>query len=387
MLTGWLSDLRYRLRALFRRDAMERELDAELRFHLEREAEKYVGAGMSPGEAARRARLEFGGVDRFKEESREARGLTLVDWVAQDLRYASRGLKSSPGFAAGVIVTLALGIGVNAAMFGVIDRLLFRPPPFLRDPARVHRVYLSRTEEGKRVTDDFFQFTRYRDLTRWSTSFSATAGFADRTFAVGVGDDTREMTAAVVSSSFFDFFAARAAIGRFFTAAEDTVPMGAAVVVLSHPLWETRFGRRADVIGQTLLVGTLLCTVIGVAPRGFVGVEGSNPPALFLPITTYAGSLQPSSLSSQYYTTYSWGWMSMLVRLRPEVSVAAASEDLTTAYRRSYAAERELTPSIAAVDSAQPRAMAGPIQIDRGPTAGGAARVVAWIGGSRSSSS
>lgn len=95
MLSEWLSDLRYRLRALFRRGAVERELEDELRFHLEREAEKLVRAGLSPEEAYRRARLAFGGVDRFKEESRDARGLTLVDWVTQDLRYAIRGLRAN----------------------------------------------------------------------------------------------------------------------------------------------------------------------------------------------------------------------------------------------------------------------------------------------------
>jgi len=266
-------------------------------------------------------------------------------------------------------------------MFGVIDRLMFRPPPYLRDPGPVHRVYLSRTEEGKRVTEAILQFTRYRDLARWSTSFSATAGFTDRTMAIGVGDNAREVPVAVVSASFFDFFDARPALGRFFSAAEDSVPMGAPVVVLSHPLWQTRFGRRTDVIGESFRVGTLVCTIIGVAPEGFVGVEGGNPPALFMPITTFAGSTQPSRDASYYYTSYGWGWMAMLVRRKPDVSLAEASADLSTSYRRSYEAERELSPSISAPDSARPRAAAGPILLDRGPTAGGVAKVVTWVGG------
>lgn len=118
MLSEWLRDLRYRLRALFRRAAVERELGGELHSHLDREAEKYVKAGLSREEAMRQARLAFGGLARFKEESRDARGLSLVDRLAQDLRYAVRGLKAKPGFAAAVIPTLALGIGATPPYSG-----------------------------------------------------------------------------------------------------------------------------------------------------------------------------------------------------------------------------------------------------------------------------
>src|SRR5689334_4502582 len=122
MLSELWSDLRYRMRALFRRAALERELDDELRFHIEREADQYERAGMSREEAVRRARLAFGGVDRMKEESRGARGTLLLETSAQDIRYALRGLRARPAFALGVTLTLGLGIGANAAMFGIMDR-------------------------------------------------------------------------------------------------------------------------------------------------------------------------------------------------------------------------------------------------------------------------
>src|SRR5690242_2452711 len=121
-----ISELLFRLRALFRRDAMERELDDELRFHLERETEKLMRLGLSRDDATRQARLTFGGIERIKDDTRDARGIALLETIAQDLRYAARGLRAKPGFTAAVVLTLGLGIGANAAMFGLVDRLMFR---------------------------------------------------------------------------------------------------------------------------------------------------------------------------------------------------------------------------------------------------------------------
>src|SRR5215210_4828421 len=136
-------DFRYRLRAIFRRQDMERELEHELHFHLENAAEKLMAEGVAPDEAMRRARAAFGGVERVKEESREGRGLSFLDTRTQDVRYAARALRRNPGFTLGVILTLGLGIGANSSMFAVVDRLMFRPPSLMRDADRVHRVYLA----------------------------------------------------------------------------------------------------------------------------------------------------------------------------------------------------------------------------------------------------
>ncbi|MEP7347609.1 MAG: ABC transporter permease, partial [Gemmatimonadaceae bacterium] len=366
----------------FQREAVEQELDQELQFHLDAEAEKMARGGLPPSEARRRARVAFGGVDRIKEDSREARGLSLLDAAVQDLRYAWRTLRRNPGFTAAVVVTLGLGIGANAAMFGIVDRLLLRPPAMLRDPDSVHRVYLTvRGRDGTDYNEAYTEYTRYQDLKRWTTSFSQIAGFSHNRLAVGVGDDAAELMVGEVSASFFEFFDARPALGRFFDAREDVTPKGADVIVLSYPFWQTRYGGRKDVIGQTLQVGPVVCTIIGVAPKGFVSLQEEAPPALYIPITTYAGTVTWTSDRTDYYTTYHWGWMSMVVRRKPGVTVGMASADLSSAYLRSWEAERALSPQTTPAAIARPRAIAAPVLYERGPNQSTVSKVAYWITG------
>src|SRR5438067_6899628 len=133
------------------------------------------------------------------------------------------------------------------------------------------------------------------------------------------------MQVAAVSASFFGFFDAHPALGRFFAAREDTVPVGAPVAVLSDAFWRTRYGARADILGRTLHVGTAVYTIVGVAPEGFVGVGDEAPPAVYVPITTFAGTMPRPEPPNAYYTTYHWGWMQMLVRRKPGVTPDAAT--------------------------------------------------------------
>jgi predicted permease len=306
-------------------------------------------------------------------------------WEAfvQDLRYAVRGLKSRPGFTIGVILTLALGIGANAAMFSVVDRLLFRPPPLLRDPALVHRVYLGRMYRGQEFVGAGVQYARYLDLTHWTTSFTRTAEFADRSLAFGVGVDARELQVGVVSASFFDFFDAPPVLGRYFTNAEDAPPTGAPVTVLGYGYWQSAYGGRRDVLGQTVQIGGTVYTIIGVAPRGFAGLWPAQPPAAFVPITAY-GAEDGANLrmrGENWWTTYHWTWASMLAQRKPGVSVAAASTDLSTAYRRSYAAQEGMDHGPTPTEVAKPRAIAGSVLSERGPNASSETKVATWLTG------
>ncbi|HEY2806877.1 MAG TPA: ABC transporter permease [Gemmatimonadales bacterium] len=352
-----------------RRDQLSGELDEELNFH-RAQLERDGGAG--------HARRRLGNLTRLKEETRDMWSIPWLDQLQQDARYALRGLRRSPGFAATVIVTLALGIGANAAMFGVVDRLMFRPFAYLKDPDTVHRVYLRWHDRGTVRTDNWMEYTRFLDLQKWSSAFSQYAAFADRNDAVGVGDAARERPVAVVNASFFDFFDAPPALGRYFTASEDSLPRGADVVVLGNAFWQSEYGSR-NVLGTVLQVGDMHLTIIGVTPRGFAGVAEGEAPAVYLPITTYAGSRRGNQ-GTTYYRTYNWGWMDFMVRRRPGVTVTQASADLSQAYVRSWNAEAA-TDHIAPASVAKPEAIAGALKEAAGPDPGLEARTALWVSG------
>jgi predicted permease len=380
MLSELWSDVRYRARALFRRAEVERELDQEMEFHLQRETDRHIKAGLSPQEARWKARAEFGGVDQMKEQSRDGWGLALIDGALQDLRYAIRSLRRSPGFTAAVVLTLGLGIGANVAMFGVVDRLLFRPPPFMPDAGQVHRIYLTYSYRGKDYTNSSIEYARYLDLARWTHSFSRVAAYGQRDLAVGTGTEARELGVQSVSASYFGLFDVSPELGRFFQPSEDTVPAGAAVAVISDSYWRSVLGARPDVLGQPLQVGRASYSIIGVAPRGFVGVPGDEPTAVFIPITTFAAGAGIGS-GNDWYTRYHWSWMQMLARRKPGISVAQASADLTEAYLRSWNAELAIEPGGPPASVGRPRGLAAPVLEERGPNQTTVAKVAAWTSG------
>ncbi|HEY4099830.1 MAG TPA: ABC transporter permease [Gemmatimonadales bacterium] len=262
-----------RLRALFRGADVDRELSDEIRLHVELEADELVRSrGVSPEEARRLALLAFGGVERYRDEHRDARGIRWIDQRLQDIRYAIRGLKNRPGFTFAVVLTLALGIGANAAMFSIVDRLLFRAPPMMRHPALAHRVVVSTTLRGEENIGTYIPYARFLDITQQTHSFSHTALFTEVPLAVGSAAEAREMQIGVVTPGFFGFFDAQPVVGRYFTDAENAPPQGSPVVVLGYGFWESQFGAAHNVIGQQLQIGATTYTVIGVAPRGFTGL-------------------------------------------------------------------------------------------------------------------
>ncbi len=303
----------------------------------------------------------------------------MIDTLLQDLRYALRTLAKSPGFTLGVVLTLALGIGANVAMFSVVDRMLFRPPPLLHDPSATHRVYFAMTYGGKEGTSSGTQYARYVDLTKWTTSFSRTAAFTEQDLAVGAGAEAREMRVGIVSASFFTFFDAPPALGRYFTAAEDSPPNGTAVAVLGYAFWETRYGGRREVLGSTLQIGPTVYTIIGVAPEGFAGLWPVQRPVALIPITSHANAHRPPR--DTWWTTYHWMWASMLVQRKPGVSVAAANADLTNAFLRSYAAQRTESPGLTPAEIARPHAIAASVLSERGPNESDFAKVATWVSG------
>jgi putative ABC transport system permease protein len=370
-----LAELRYRLRAVFRRASMDREMDDELAFHLERSIRKHVAAGVPRGEAERRARVELGGLEQVREATRSVRGVGAVDVIGQDLRYAWRSLRARPGFTVAVVLTLGLGVGANTVMFGIVDRLMFRAPAYLEAADRVHRVYLSYTWNGERITNRHTELRRYRDLAELTTSFDATAAMAYRTGAIGMGEDAREMTIAAVTASLFDMFAARPELGRFIDARDD-VAGAEPVAVLGYAYWQSAFGGRADVLGTQLQVGDGAATVIGVAPKGFVGVTEGPAPAVYLTTAAVARSRR-----ADFAETYDWSWLELLFRRKPDVEFAAAAADLDRAYAGSWERERAQRTGQQTASEAQTEAELGPVHIGRGPQAEADAKVVVWVMG------
>jgi predicted permease len=301
--------------------------------------------------------------------------------LRQDIAYAIRGLRSKPGFTIAVVVTLALGIGANAAMFGIVDRLLFRPPPLLKDAATAHRVYVWDTQRGKQLIGWVGRYARWRDFDSTTTSFEYTAGYTARDLGVGLGDEARVMPVGVVSANFFRFFDAPPVLGRYFSRDEDSPPDGAAVVVLSWPMWQTQYGGRADAIGSTIRIDADVYTVIGVAPRGFTGLTPEKPPAMYIPIARYGASQNCAGQGTTWYETYSCGWMQMIARRKADVSIETANADLTHAYAMSYAKQRVEQPRATPPEISKPHATVGSILAQRGPNASATTKVAAWVGG------
>lgn len=368
-----------RLRAWRHKDALDRALAEELEDHLARVAREFETDGMDAAAAREAARRKLGNLTSLREQSRDAWGFPAVTALLRDLRYAVRGLGRSPGFTIAAIATFGLGIGANAAIFGVMDRLMFRPFPLLRDPASVDRVYLQTTTQGRIGTSTTFPFARYLDLARDTRAFAAHAAVSEWRFGVGgAGEDTRVRKVAGVSASLFAFFDAPPVRGRYFHAAEDSVPSGALVAVIAHRFWVTDYAS-GDVVGRALKVGRLTYTIVGVAPPGFVGTVNGGAPDVFVPITTIPANLGESV--ADYAFTYRWDWVEMLVRRRRGVSAADASADLTQALIRSRATARALNPRVLPDSIARPRGIAGPVRTAGGPDRGPEARVLLWASG------
>lgn len=338
MLTELCSDLRYRARALFRRQAVERELDAELRFHIERQAEVYEQAGIPRDEAMRRAQLAFGGVERMKEASRDVRGTRIFETLAQDTRFALRSLRKHPSFAITVVLTLAIGIGANAAMFALLDALLLRPLPvghpeqlvIVGDPAKV-----TSTWHGSPMIDyvSYPVYADLRDHTRTLAAVYAT-GQAGSLDVVAPGGDVEHPEGRFVTGNFFSVLQVPASLGRTFTADEDRVPLGDPVVVISDDYWRRRYGADRAALGTAMVVNGVPLTIIGVAPRGFRGDIVGQAIDVWIPMMMRQ-AIQPRGTPVDDRT---FSWLAVMGRLAPGATLAQAKAELPVIETRSIRA-------------------------------------------------
>jgi predicted permease len=304
----WLRSISNRLRNLLQKDAVERETDQEVRFHLERQIAERVSSGMSPEEARRAALLEFGGVEQFKEECREARGVNRIESLLADLRYGLRSLRRSPGFTIVCVLTLALGIGANTAIFSMVNALLLHPYNF-RNLDSLVRVWEDRgIDEGYDAR--YIAPADAEDLRSSNDVFEGLTTYNYQSFGLGAEGDVQPILGCRVSANFFDVLAVTPAQGRLFSAAEEQ-PGADQVAILSYGASQRRFGGDPQFLGKTITLNSRVYTIVGIMPKDF---DYPVPVELWVPL-----ALTPVEKADRAQLS-----LNALARLKPGVSVSQA---------------------------------------------------------------
>jgi predicted permease len=317
----WLRLARARLRGLLRKQSVERETEEELRFHLGMRAAENARRGMTPEEAERAARRNFGNWSRVKEACRDVKGGGMLETLIQDIRYGVRTLAKSPGFTAVAVVTLALGIGANSAIFSVVNGLLLRPLPY-RDSDRLAIIWTH--SPGANVVQDWPSPGHFSAIKSQTSAFESLA-IAQSTSYNLAGETTPERIDALrVSSDIFPLLGAQPLLGRVFLPEEDG-PGTTPTVVLSYGFWQRRFGGDRGVPGRTLTLNGKPYTVVGVMPADFsLGYEV---------MPTVDSVQQPDVLVPLMFDAKQWEEQgdenyNILARLKPGATVAQAQAEL-----------------------------------------------------------
>jgi predicted permease len=339
-----LSRLRLGLRALFRKTEMERELDEELRFHLEKETEQNLARGLSPEEARLAALRSFGGIERVKEESRDVRGVRFVEELWQDLRYGLRMLLKSKGFTVVAVLSLSLGIGANTALFSVVDAVLLKTLP-VAEPERLvlfeWQAGLPFRTNGMSGTSselalfryDIFEKMRQTCAAAPESSLSDFFAFAPIYEGIAVvGDQAEVVNGQAVSGGYYAGLGVQPILGRAITD-EDDKPGAAPVVVVSYQIWQERFGTNPAVIGQPLKLNKMSFTIIGVTPPAFTGtLQVGYYPALTVPIACEPLLRSENSSLGTANEPGLW-WLHLMGRLKPGATYEQARESLNGAFQ------------------------------------------------------
>ncbi len=317
----WIYTIPLRLRSFFRRSQVDEELDEELRDHLERATGEYLAKGMALEEAQRRARLALGGVEKVKEECRDARRVSWIQDLMRDLHFGLRMLRKSPGFTTVAILTLALGIGANTAIFSVVNAVLLRPLPYkdADDLVLVKEVLPKMDSQPVGISGPDISLIR-----KFNHSFAYVAGFRVWTYELSGNTEPERTAANRVSADLFKTLGVQPILGRAFTPAEEEP--GHPVVILGYGLWQDRFGGNPNILGQTLYLDRQPYTVVGVMPQSFVfplpGMSQGNPVELFVPLALTKAEQE------DFGDNFSFG---VVARLKPGFQLAQANADLQLA--------------------------------------------------------
>ena len=314
----WIRSISHRIRNLFRKDKVELETDQELRFHLERQIAQNIAAGLPPEDARRAAFVEFGGLEQYKEDCREARGVNHIESLMADLHYGFRSLRKNPGFTIVSVLTLALGIGANAAIFSMVNALLLHPYNFQNLDSLV-RVWEDRgIDEGYDAR--YIAPADALDLSSNNNIFDGFTTYAMQSFGLGKEGNVQPVLGCRVSSNFFDVLSVSPAAGRLFFATE-AQPGANQVAILSYGSWQRRFGGDPQLLSKTISLNNRTYTIVGIMPKDF---DYPVPVELWVPLAlTPVENADRSQLS-----------LSALGRLKPGVSVSQASAALAGFSRR-----------------------------------------------------
>ncbi len=314
------------LRATLLRSRMEREMESELRFHIERYTEELMRAGVPIEEARRRAGAEFGAIEARKEECREAVGLRLLDEFHKDLRYGLRALRKSPGFTTVAVLSLALGIGANTAIFSLIDMVLFEWLP-VRHPDQLVLVW------QQAATHDEIPLSQplYSHIRDHNTVFSGIAAFhAFKNWSVRTDGAAEPATGQFVSGNYFSVLGVTAVAGRMLSPDDDGAAGGPPVAVISYGFWKRKFGLDPAAIGKVLHIFGHPFTIVGVTPPEFLGTQAG-----FLPDVTVALNAQPLIMpGGMFASAYDVGWLYAIGRLKSGMSELRARTSLNVLYQQ-----------------------------------------------------
>ncbi|MGO8787994.1 MAG: ABC transporter permease, partial [Terriglobia bacterium] len=324
-----------RLRAPFRKEELDQHLSDELAFHIEKQIEQNISAGMSADAARCAALRKFGGVEQVKEDCRDAWGVRFLDILLQDIRFGLRMLAKNPGFTAIAVFTLAVGIGANTTIFSVAWR-----PMRYRDADRLLMVWETRPD-GSRSNVSAPAYLAWRDQ---NTSFEQLAAVRSESVALS-GPPAILVSGASISSNFFETFRLQPELGRFFLGAEFQ-PGGDKVTILSHEIWQTHFGADAGIVGKTVRLNGETYSVVGVAPAGF---EFWGRMDVWMPLVLPRGARN-------------WQARDLLVvgRMKPRVTAANVQEEIRTLAARVAQESPETNKRWSALAQNFQEALAGP---------------------------
>ena len=310
-----LNDFFFRIRHLLRRNVAKEELEQELRFHREHQLEKYMQSGLKEAEALRRLRMSFGGLDQVKEGCQDAWGTRLLETLFQDFRYGFRVLRKSPGFTAIALLTLALGIGANTAIFSVLYGILLRPLPY-KDASRLIVLH----ETTPKVGTVSVSYPDFLDWRAQNTAFSQMAAVNSIGFNLSGINQPENVTGQAVSANFLSMFGMHPLLGRDFDASEEKAGT-AAVVLLSYSLWQSHFGGDRNIMGRTIALDGRAFSIVGVLPADFRWTEKTD---LLEPIGVWVASHDSSQERGER------GDMAVLGRLAAHISLERAQAEMRT---------------------------------------------------------